>query len=218
MTGGPQITVVVPFHVKRAESGMLATALWSVYQQTDLPPGGITVLPVLDTDGEGAAATRQRGLDAATTPWVAFLDSDDWMYPDHIATLYRAAMVFGADYVFSYFTVHDMWEGARPDLDPLGTFGRPFDPEHPHQTTGTILVRKEALGRAGIRFREQPADGFIGGTELRYGEDWDLTLQCVAADLCIVHTPTRTWAWRIGPHNSSGLPGCGDAGPAEKGK
>jgi len=213
----PQVTIVVPYHQARAENGMLDTCLWSLRQQVGAPP--FVVLPVLDDQGEGAAATRQRGLDMADTPWVGFLDSDDWVYPDHVGTLYHAALDMSADYVFSWYTVHDMWEGARPDLDPLGgLFGVQFDNDHPHQTTGTTLVYQDLLWDRGIRFREQLSDRFIPDTELRYGEDWDLVLQCAAAGLRIRHVPRRTWAWRIGHHNTSGLPGHGDSGLTKKGQ
>lgn len=211
MTAGPQITIVIPYHRARAENGMLAKALWSLEQQNPIPSGGIIALPIEDTTGAGAAATRQAGLDQAETPWVGFLDSDDWLYPDHVARLWWAATTQGLDYVFSYFTVHDMWEGARPDLDPLQTFGREFDNAHPHQTTGTILIRQDALYSRGISYREQPDGRMIPGSGLRYGEDFDLVVQCARAGLRIGHVPRRTWAWRIGHHNTSGQAGRGDA-------
>lgn len=37
----------------------------------------------------GAAAARNRGLKAATTPWVMFFDSDDTMRPGHIARILK---------------------------------------------------------------------------------------------------------------------------------
>ena len=187
---------------------MLATCLWSLREQVGTPP--FYVLPV-DGTGMGAAWARQQGIDQAVTPWIGFLDSDDWAYPDHVATLYRAALESGADYVYSYFTIHDMWEGARPDLDPLRTFGQPFDRDRPVQTTGTILVRRDALQRHGLRYEAQPEGRMIPGTDLRYGEDYDLMLRSLAAGLTIRHVPRRTWAWRVGHHNTSGLPGRGDA-------
>lgn len=211
MTVEPLVTMVVPFHPARAENGMLETCLWSLRQQDPTPPGGIIVLPVLDAAGAGAAATRQVGLEDAFTEWVGFLDSDDWAYPDHVHTLWSWGVRHSADVVFSYFTVHDSWEAARPDSDPLLTFGKPFDPAMPHQTTGTILVRRRTLADAGIGWKTQPDGPLIPGTALRYGEDWDLTLQCVEKGLKILHVPRRTWAWRIGGHNTSGLPGRGDA-------
>ena len=205
----PAVTVVVPYHRARVASGMLGTCLWSLRAQTGTPT--LLVLPMEDVGGRGAWWPRQQGLVAADTPYVAYLDSDDWAYPDHIATLYWAAVKAGADYVYSYFTIHDMWEGSRPDLDPIGVFGRPFNVERPHQTTSTILIRRDAVMDAGIQWRDVSADRKIPGTELRWGEDLDFTLQCAASRLTFLHVPRRTWAWRVGTHNTSGLPDRGDA-------
>lgn len=201
----PEVTVVVPFHVERTRNGMLDTCLWSLRQQ-DVMVQVVTV----DGTGLGAAAARTAGLQAVDTPWVAFLDSDDWTYPDHVSTLLSAAGATGADYTYSYFTIHDQWEAARPDLDPLGLFGHEFDPGNPTQTTGTILVRTN-LARDLGGFHTQDKDRLIPGTELRYGEDFDFTVRAAEAGAHIVHVPRRTWAWRVGHHNSSGLPGRGDA-------
>jgi len=38
----------------------------------------------------GARAARNAGLDATTTPWVAFLDADDWWEPDALELLLAA--------------------------------------------------------------------------------------------------------------------------------
>lgn len=202
------ISVVIPFHAIRRVNGMLDTALWSIRQQTH---PGLQVVLSEDVHGQGAAVTRQAGLDNVADPWVAFLDSDDWLYPDHVQTLITAARDTGADYVFSYFTPHDQWEGARgPDCDPLGLFGHRFDPATPTQTTGTILVRTDLAKEVG--WRTQPEDRVIPGAEhLRYGEDFDFTVRAAQSGARIVHVPRRTWAWRIGHHNTSGIPGRGDA-------
>jgi len=203
----PDVTVVIPYHAQRVQNGMLDRALWSLEHQTHP-----TYVMTVDGTGLGAAAARTAAIMASdlVTPWVAFLDSDDWMYPDHVETLVRGADHFKADYTYSYFTVHDAWEGARPDLDPLGLFGHKFDPEWPTQTTGTILVRTE-LARELEGFRAQPEDRMIPGTGLRYGEDYDFTVRAVEQGARIAHIPRRTWAWHIGHHNTSGLPGRGDA-------
>jgi glycosyltransferase involved in cell wall biosynthesis len=200
------ITAVIPTHPERVNNGMLGRAVLSVHEQV-FPASQLVV--ELDDQGAGAAATRQAGLERVATPWVAFLDSDDWWYPEHLAVLAQAADAEQADYVFSYFTVHDAWEGMRPDVDPLGTFGRPFDPDEPHQTTVTVLVRTDLARTAG--FRAQPPDRLIPGTNLRHGEDWQFTLDCLAAGAKIIHVPRRTWAWRHHGLNTGGLSGEGDA-------
>lgn len=198
-------TVVIPTHPGRAPA-MLARAELSVRQQTIAPAGTIVAY---DRKGAGAAETRDRGLQAVNTGWVAFLDSDDWLYPEHLELLALCALETDADYTYSYFTVHDAWEAARPDIDPLGLFGHAFDPQAPTQTTTTILVRTELAQTIG--FETQPVGKTIPGTNLRHGEDYEFTLQCVEAGATIVHLPQRTWAWRHHGLNSGGVPGHGDA-------
>jgi glycosyltransferase involved in cell wall biosynthesis len=183
----PQVTVVIPYHQQRVANGMLARAVASVRAQT-VP---VELITVEDTAGEGAAVTRQRGIDQVTTPWVTFLDSDDEMDPDHIEHLLACAQETGADYVYPWFRV-----AGGSDPFPM-FFGKPWDDAAPHSTTITILVRTELAQRI----------GFVG----LYGEDWQFTLKCVADGAKIVHLPRRSWTWHHGSHNSSGCPGRGDA-------
>ena len=50
------------------------------------------LLPSLLSQPEpGAAAARNKGLEAATTPWVMFFDSDDVMAPSHLREVEQAA-------------------------------------------------------------------------------------------------------------------------------
>lgn len=180
------VTVVVPYHPARVKNGMLARAVASINRQT-LPHELITIE---DTERQGAAATRQRGLDQVTTEWTAFLDSDDELDPTHLAQLLTCATETGADYVYPWFRV----VGGR---DPFPMFfGKPWDDDHPHSTTITILVR---TGLARLV-------GFHG-----QGEDFRFTKGCVTAGARIVHHPERTWTWHHGPQNSSGRPDRGDA-------
>ena len=199
-------TVVIPTHPGRET--MLARAELSVRQQTITP--GATIVSY-DRSGAGAAETRDRGLHRVRTGWVAFLDSDDWFYPEHLEFLALAALETHADYVYSYFTVHDAWEAARPDIDPLGLFGHVFDPLAPTQTTTTILVKTDLAQTVG--FHTQPIGKIIPGVNLRHGEDYQFTLDCVAQGAAIVHLPRRTWAWRHHGLSSSGIAGRGDAPP-----
>lgn len=204
MTTTPEITVVIPAHPARVENGMLDRAVASVKAQL-LPAADISI--AIDETGEGAAATRQRALDAVTTEWTAFLDSDDWLYPEHLRVLAAGASLFKADYVFSYFMVHFPNGKPWPANDPLGHFGKWFDPQHPHQTTITTLVRTDLAQAVG--FREVPEGQTINGE--RYGEDFQFTVECAQAGAKIVHVPRRTWGWCHHRGNSSGQPGRGDA-------
>lgn len=194
---GPEITVVIPTIPPRQH--LLERAFASVRAQS-FPPAEVVVPD--DADHEGAAATRQRGLAAVTTPWVAFLDDDDEMMPNHLKVLAAAARIFQADYVFSYFMIKDGTGRERPDIDPLRHFGRIFDPDKPTQTTITTLVRTELAQAVG--FREPPPGALINGET--YGEDFQFTVECVKAGAKIVHVPRRTWWWRWHEGNTSGRP------------
>lgn len=184
------VTVCIPTIPPRA--GFLARALDSITAQSS-PPAAISI--ALDLQREGAASTRTRAVAGARTPWVALLDDDDWMYPDHLEQLLTCAEATRADYVFSYF---DVIGGA----DPLGAFGRPFDPADPHQTTTTILVRTDLAQQ--VRWQPPEPDELIDGQVA--GEDWRFTLGCLAAGARIVHLPRRTWAWAHHGSNTSGRP------------
>ncbi|WP_406170368.1 glycosyltransferase family 2 protein [Streptomyces canus] len=199
-----EITVAIPAHPARVANGMLDRAVASVKNQI-LPAADISI--AIDEHGDGAAVTRQRALDAVQTEWVAFLDSDDWFYPEHLKVLAAGARIFNASYLFSYYMVHFPDGKPWPANDPLGHFGKQFNPLAPHQTTITTLVRTELAKKIG--FHEPPPDSVVGGH--RGGEDWHFTVACAEAGAKIVHVPRRTWAWVHHGANSSGIPGRGDA-------
>lgn len=193
------VAAIIAAHPPRIRNGQLARAVASVWAQTQ-PVDELHV--AVDHRRQGAPATRQRALAAATTDWVAFLDSDDWWYPEHISALLTAAQQTGADYLFSWFQIHDDSGTEQPSWDPLGHFGKAFDPAAPHQTTVTTLVRRELAQAVG--FVQPDEGGTIGGQ--RAGEDWQFTLGCIATGARIVHVPQRTWAWCHHAANTSGLP------------
>lgn len=188
----PGVSVVTPWHTQRKANGMLERAARSVRAQT------VPVEHVLaeDIHHMGAAITRAHGLALVDTEWVAFLDSDDEMDPDHIEQLLACQQETGADYMYPWFRVV-----GGSDPFPM-FFGRPFDPACPNSTTITILVRTE-LAKA-VNFARDPAVQVSG-------EDFQFTLGCIAAGAKIVHHPARTWTWHHHGLNSAGLPDRGDA-------
>jgi glycosyltransferase involved in cell wall biosynthesis len=187
---------------------MLDRALRSVWGQTLLPAA---VHVAVDTEHQGAAPTRQRALMAATTDWVAFLDSDDLFLPQHLAKLWRHAQETGADYVYSWFKIltADNTIMENDPVFPPGHYLNPFDPEHPIETTITTLVRRELAQAVGFFEATQP-----GGTNPGHnsGEDRRFTLECIAQGAKISHLVDKTWLWGHHGKNTSGLPFKGDGG------
>jgi hypothetical protein len=192
------VSVIIPAIPPRRH--MLLRALESVDAQTVSPD---EILWRMDRDRQGPVAMRNAMLKEAKSEWVAFLDDDDEMYPTHLEDLLAHAQVTGADYVFSYFDIRDADGAVRNELDTLGLFGKPFDPTKPHQTTITTLVKTELARRIG--FKEVEPGLSIDGQ--KHGEDFQFTLDCVAAGAKIVHLPKRTWVYSWHGANTSGEPG-----------
>lgn len=204
------VTVAVPTHPGRGDasnpSSLLGQAVGSVRAQTVEPIGGLSL--AMDLGGRGAAVTRQEALDAVHTPWVAFLDSDDMFMPEHLAKLYDFAQDTGADYVYSWYYVLD-YAGNELRHDPVFPsthYTEPWDPANPRQTTITVLVRTDLAKEVG--FVTAGPDGTIDGQ--RAGEDWAFTLGCNRLGR-IEHLVDHSWLWRHHSHNTSGIPGQGDA-------
>jgi len=113
------ISVVIPCF--NAES-FVGASLRSVAAQTLVPAEVVVVddgssddsiaavrsagIPIrlLQTEHCGGAGARNRGIEAATGDWIAFLDADDVWYPDHLA---RAAEVIERAGAAGYINHYD---------------------------------------------------------------------------------------------------------------
>lgn len=188
------ITALVAAHPARLTNGLLAEALTSILGQTLQPD---TIIVVNDHERTGAGRTRQRLLASVQTTWLAWLDSDDRWYPNHLEDLHKVATETDSVYVYSWF------DGP----DPLGHFGLPFNPCTPHHTTITALVRTELAQEVG--FPDTAVNGKFSN------EDWAFItgvskLACERG-LKMTHLAKKTWFYRQEGQNSSGRPKQGDA-------
>lgn len=196
------ITVVTPAHPARLRNGMLDRALRSVAMQTS-PPAALSV--AVDLNKEGAAATRQRALDAVQTTWVAFLDSDDVFLERHLEWLSKHAMDVDADFVYSWFKILDAAGKVLEDdpIFPVTHYLNDWDPDNPIETTITTLVRTELAKEVG--FQE------LNRGEANTGEDAFFTLGCLKAGAKISHLKRKSWLWSHHGMNTAGRPTHGDA-------
>lgn len=182
------ITIVTPTIPPR--SRLLARALESVARQT-WPPDNISI--AMDHARYGAAKTRNRALAAATTTWVAFLDDDDTLKPQHLKRLMEHQKETGADVVVPWFDV----VGGR---DPFpGGEHLVWNPEHPYSFPIGNLVRRELAMDVG---------GFpdIQVSQYCAGEDWYFWIALRDAGAQIVRLFERTYNYHHGTANTSGLP------------
>lgn len=184
------ITVVIPHIGTSLRNTLLQHTIASIHAQTYQP---YAIIVEEDTTHAGAAITRNRGLDRVTTPLVSFIDDDDFMYPHHLKVCRDTLVEHDADVVYPWFDVID-------GTDPLGMFGKAFDPEHlkiSNYIPITVVAKTATLREVG-GFIPHPDDAG------HPNEDWGCWLAVHNAGGKIVHVPERSWGWRHASQNTSG--------------
>lgn len=180
------ITMVIPAIPERF--ALLARALRSVQAQTFKP---VRVLVDVDDERTGAAATRNRALAKVDSEWVAFLDDDDELYPDHLRRLARYVALSDVDVAYP---------GYDADVDPVKCFGLPFDPlllRARNFIPVTVLAKTEKVREAG-GFQPHPD---VNGDPC---EDWGLWLAMLDRGAKFGHVPVKTWRWNYRADTTKG--------------
>lgn len=192
------VSVCIPHIPLRREA--LGRALLSVHAQTRQPD---EIIVRVDTEGQGAAVTRNACWQAATSDYVAFLDDDDEFLPHHLQWCVSVAEKCQADLVYPWFELVGWAEATpeRPDplatmqdgqlVHPLGVLFGPEQEQHYREYAFipiTCVVRRSALERSG---------GFpVPGTEewpMEDCEDWGGWLRLLDQGARFVHLGKRTW-------------------------
>jgi glycosyltransferase involved in cell wall biosynthesis len=209
------VTVCVPTIPRRRDQ--LERALRSVGNQTIPLDVTVAVSVALDENGDGAATTRNRAWRNADTEWVAFLDDDDELRPNHVAACLAHAQETGADLVYPWFNIHTATGIDISSNDPLSVpvngmyvspYGVRFDAALKHELMTrnnfipvTVLVRRALLEEVG---------GFPIPGSAEWGdnccEDWGLWRRLLNAGAKFEHLPQRTWIWFWHGSNTSGKP------------
>jgi hypothetical protein len=189
------VTVVIP-HIP-VRPNKLTRAVKSTAVQVHRPH---EVIIATDVDREGSATTRNRALSRVATTWTAFLDDDDYLYPEHLDVLLKHAEATDADVVYPGCHVIDASGRPIPVREEWGRFGRRFDPDMLRERSYipvTSLVLTELAQRA--RF------GAPEGVETDY-DDWGFYLRLLDLGARFAHVTEVTWVWHHHGANSSGRP------------
>lgn len=174
MTSPCDVTVVVPAYC--AEPYLRAT-LDNVAAQT-LPPVELIVVDDGSPDGtravverfarehphlpvrllaephRGPGATRNAGVRAAKTPWIAFLDSDDLWRPEKLARVWQAVLAHPAANFFCHNEITRQVDGTEQPAD----YGAGYDAGRslPAQlyrrnyfSTSAVVCRRESVLQCG---------------------------------------------------------------------
>jgi glycosyltransferase involved in cell wall biosynthesis len=185
MIEGKDITVITATIPGRG--ALLNDCMESVSMQTILPADHIVIC---DDNHEGVGITRNCTIRAATTEWIAIIDDDDIMYPDHLAVL--AEHCDQADIVYSLCEVKKLRSDGTwvTEACPFGT--REFDLKavtRLNYIPVTVLARRQLL--LDLPFQNRPR------------ADWDLWIRAGKAGKRFVFVPKVTWAYRWHPGNGS---------------
>lgn len=201
----PGVTVVIPTIPGRED--LLMRAGNSVAVQTYRPE---EVFVQVDDDRRGAAATRNEALQRVITEWVAWLDDDDELLPNHLEVCMDVAERGDVDLVYPGMIA----VGGR---DPLACpvngilvnpYGVPFGPEQAHhlRTVGNFIpitwVGRTSLIRAVGGFPQPVPDPTKGSGRIE--EDYGLLLKLLDAGARFAHVPARTWKYHFHDANTGG--------------
>jgi len=155
---------------------MLAECIASVQKQTHKPTEHLIAV---DYARAGPSEMRNRLLASAIGEWIAVLDDDDLLLPQHLQKLSAAP----GDIIYGYCEVT-----GRSEWNPNRGFSA-SDLRHGNYIPVTALVRASLLHELhGWRSKEDSHAGL---------EDWDLYLRALDAGATFTCVPEVTWIYRF---------------------
>ncbi|MEG9434570.1 glycosyltransferase family 2 protein [Edaphobacter sp. HDX4] len=150
---------------------------------------------ILDRPNSGVSASRNAGLTAASTEWVALMDHDDLWEKEHLRNLARAI-------------------AQRPESDVCYSGGRELTPDpvtgvfHPdvlmpfptEAELPTMLMERCAFIPSATAVRRSAVLA-VGGFDSRFVnlQDWELWLRLFHNGAKFIHTPEPTLLYRVHP-------------------
>ncbi len=155
-----------------------------------LEVGGRTLVVVPVPQHTSRTKSGNLGLQQARGAYVGFLDDDDWLAPDHVATLVRAFADNPGTQVAYGGVACVQVQGEN--LIHLHDYDQPFSDEQ--LLTGNFIPMHAALFDRVFAVQHHVA---LDET-LDVYEDWDLWLQLRAAGAVFTHVPGSRAFYRIG--------------------
>jgi glycosyltransferase involved in cell wall biosynthesis len=179
---------------------LLQRCIQSVKNQTLQPTKHLIKL---DDQRLGPCAMLDAMIEEATTKYVAILDDDDELLPNHIESIYKTIVEQDADLVYPHFKYSNL-----PDAGHLEKYrGVAWSNNNIHQVAITWIAKRESILEVGGFSK----DFYINSMELdnegnRIGQDFVMIKKLVAADKKIYHHNEITWIYHVGHPSTQGIP------------
>jgi glycosyltransferase involved in cell wall biosynthesis len=141
----------------------------------------------------GVATARNMGARLARSPWLAFLDDDDWWAPDHVWRLLSAATDAGAGFAYAGRWNVNLTTGATTLTAAL-----------PAEGLATRLLHENAVGTPSGVIVRRSVYLEIGGCDpsLSALADWDLWIRLIEVTGAVA-APVPTIAYGVHDQNMS---------------
>jgi hypothetical protein len=181
-------------------AGLLERAIQSVNAQT-LSPKKHHIK--VDHGKLGHAAVIDAIVQEIDTTYIAILDDDDELLPEHLEVLHAAMQEHGADLVYPHFRYASL--GNAGHLERY--FGQPWNNKDVHQVPVTWLCRRDVFLECGGFSKDFDPNSYeLDGEGQRAGHDYRFIQRMAAADKKIVHVPRVTWVYHDDRDSTLGMP------------
>lgn len=198
MPGTANVTIITATISKR--ENLLARAVKSVQAQTLQP---VAHLILEDTEKIGGAATLDKLLKKVNSKYVAVLDDDDELLPQHLQSIHTCIENSNADLVYPWFKYSN--SGNAGHLERY--FDVPWSNDDMHQVPITWIAKTQTIKRAGGFSADYECESFnLDSAGNRIGYDYILIQRLVRDGRIIKHHPEVTWIYHDDRESTLGMP------------
>jgi glycosyltransferase involved in cell wall biosynthesis len=179
---------------------LLERAKKSVENQTLKPKKHLIKL---DSERQGHTKVLDELINEADTEYIAILDDDDELLPNHLELLYKAIQENDADLVYPHFKYSNL-----PDAGHLEKYkNMPWDNNPNRQVPITWLAKRQSILEVGGFSKDFDSNSYLTDNEgNRLGQDYFMIRKLVEANKIIYHISDITWIYHVGHGSTLGMP------------